>query len=195
MLGSAQSNATACSLANCALGAISPTSKSANAILRSTGIEHWPTGLSVRLRALCVSGQIRLMAPKRGRLPPQAAPLSPWAPARPPRSEPALHLPKCRHPAPRWLEITEQESIGIQLPTASKRPLPTAWPLTEPANWLSCLSTRPFEGRNTYVGHGWQRWRPTYWGPSFREGARDRSRDKLPPNVSRCSDRCLGARR
>ena len=45
VLGSAQSNATACSLANCALRDILPTSKSANAILRITGIEHWPTGL------------------------------------------------------------------------------------------------------------------------------------------------------
>ena len=131
MLGSAQSNATACSLANCALAEILPTSKSANAILGITGIEHWPTGLSVRRRALCSVARSAQMAPKGGASP-QAAPRSPLSPARPPRSEPALHLSKCRHPAPRWLEITDQRKHRHLTANCPQRPLPAAWPLTLP---------------------------------------------------------------
>ena len=82
-----------------------------------------------------------------------------------------VRLPLARGPLPVFYrsEAERLASFSWQIKTRH----------VEPSDRLSCLSTRSFERRNTYVGHGWQRWKPTYWGPSFRESARDRSRDPI----------------
>ena len=69
-------------------------------------------------------------APKEGAPAPWQRPSAPVPRARPPRSEPALHLPKCRRPAPRWLEITGQRKHRHLTANCPQRPPPAAWPLT-----------------------------------------------------------------
>ena len=64
-----------------------------------------------------------------------------------------VRLPLARGPLPVFYrsEAERLASFSWQIKTRH----------VEPSDRLSCLSTRSFERRNTYVGHGWQRWKPT----------------------------------